>query len=338
MIAVGLYKKPAPRALAYLGPESTYVQLSSSLTWNNMKGIRNRFKGFHSTKTFSLVITPTSQILVPVLAFSLPKTKLILDLGWPISDQVGTTRTTRDKIKRVKNFIVDFIAMQLSDAVIVETNAQVERIRRKFWLNEKKIRRIYTSLDETTWKVYPKPISAIEPLLHKSSKIIVLFRGKYNKESGIEKIFELAAGLEDRFQVIIATDRLPNHQSFRPNIVVLEQFFEYSELVYLYSIADLCLGQLSADNRTAYTLPHKYVESGFFGKPYVSFECVPLQEAGLNGGLIAIKDLASVSEILKHETKSTLLAKGRLNKKYYEQHLSQESVVAAMEKLIKQVV
>jgi hypothetical protein len=119
---------------------------------------------------------------------------------------------------------------------------------------------------------------------------------------------------------------------------VLEGFLEYSELAYLYSIADLCLGQLSTDPRTAHTLPHKYAESGFFGKPYLSFEYPPLQEECPNGGLIAIKNIADISEVLRQETKSTLLAKGKINRKYYEQHLSQKVIIAAMEDLFKKAI
>jgi hypothetical protein len=276
--------------------------------------------------------------LLPVLAIALPKSKLILDLGWPMSNQVGISRKVNALIKRIKNHIVDFTAMQISDLLIVETNAQAQRIRDEFWVSKKKIKRVYTSLNESIWNVEPKRINLVASSLNESKEIILLFRGKYNKESGIEKILEFASNLNDNFRVIIATDKLPLGNSHLSNTIVLEGFLEYSELAYLYSIADLCLGQLSTDPRTAHTLPHKYAESGFFGKPYLSFECPPLQEEGPNGGLIAIKIIADISEILSQETKFTLSAKGELNREYYEKYLSQKVVTAAMEELFKKTI
>lgn len=338
MIAVGLYETPPPRALTYLGPESEYFQLSPSLSFRNIRSLRKRFKDMYYTETFNLVVTPTSQILVPLLAIAVPKSRLILDLGWPMSDQVGISRKVNALIKRIKNHIVDFTAMQMSDLLIVETNAQARRIRDKFRVSKKKIRRVYTSLNESTWSVNPKSINQVASSLTESKKIVIFFRGKYNRESGIEKILEFASSLKDKFQVIIATDKLPSGNFDLSNTIVLEGFLEYSELAYLYSIADLCLGQLSADPRTAHTLPHKYAESGFFGKPYLSFEWPPLQEEGTNGGLIAIKNIADISEVLRQETKSTLSAKGKLNREYYEKHLSQKVVIAAMEELFKKVI
>jgi hypothetical protein len=333
LIAVGLYETPPPRALTYLGPESQYFQLSPSLCFRNVTSIRRRFSGIHCTENLNLVITPTSQILLPVLALAVPNSKLILDLGWPMSDQVGISRKVNASIKRIKNHIVDFIAMQISDLLIVETNTQVQRIRNKFWVRKKKIKRVYTGLNESIWNVEPKRINLVASFLNDSDKVILLFRGKYNKESGIEKILEFASKLNDNFRVIIATDKLPRGNILPSNTLVLERFLEYSELAYLYSIADLCLGQLSTDPRTANTLPHKYTESGFFGKPYLSFEYPPLQEEGPNGGLIGIKNIADVSEVLRQESKSTLSIKGKLNREYYEKHLSQKVVIAAMEAL-----
>ena len=140
LIAVGLYETPPPRALTYLGPESQYFQLSPSLCFRNVTSIRRRFSGMQCTENLNLVITPTSQILLPVLALAVPNSKLILDLGWPMSDQVGISRKVNAPIKRIKNHIVDFTAMQISDLLIVETNTQVQRIRNKFWVRKKKIK------------------------------------------------------------------------------------------------------------------------------------------------------------------------------------------------------
>jgi hypothetical protein len=67
---------------------------------------------------------------------------------------------------------------------------RVQRIRHKFWINEKKIKRIYTSLDESIWNVNPKAISEVETLLDKSNKIVLLFRSKYNQISGFENVFK----------------------------------------------------------------------------------------------------------------------------------------------------
>jgi hypothetical protein len=338
LIAVGLYETPPPRATTYLGSESQYLHLSPRLSFRNVRSIRKRLNGMHCTETFNLVITPTSQILLPVLAIAVPKSKLILDLGWPMSDQVGISRKVNALIKRIKDHIVDFTAVQISDLLIVESNAQAQRIRDKFWVSKKKIKRVYTSLNESTWNVDPKPINSVATSLNKSKKIVLLFRGKYNKESGIEEILEFASNLTDDFRIIIATDKLPRGNFHHSNTIVLEGFLEYSELAYLYTIADLCLGQLSTDPRTAHTLPHKYSESGFFGKPYLSFEYPPLQEEGPNVGLITIKNIADISEVLRQETKSTLSAKGKKNREYYDQHLSQKVVIAAMEQLLKETI
>lgn len=109
------------------------------------------------------------------------------------------------------------------------------------------------------------------------AKIIVLFRGKINRESGFENILGAAQILSDRAIFILAIGNKATEVRVPKNCIIINEV-TWAEMRSLYQHADVCLGQISNFKRLNYTIPHKAFEAGYFGKPYVTTLTPPLLE------------------------------------------------------------
>ena len=118
---------------------------------------------------------------------------VVLDAGWPLSDS-NQTRSSRflSKLKSIKNLLIDFLSLQLSTKVIFESPEQVRFSSEKFLLKNSKLDFVYTGVRESRFhnaNVYPpEELRGIDT----SSVDIIFFRGKYNRESGIERLINVA--------------------------------------------------------------------------------------------------------------------------------------------------
>ncbi len=220
-----------------------------------------------------LVMSPSHKI-VPFLKL-LPKTTLILDAGWSLSESsLERKKIQRRTITIIKNYILDFLSFHLAKLVILESKNQVRYVRRKFVVKNSKLLQLWTGFDENQvsndlnhfyedkWKKMKQR--------HKTSQVIV-FRGKYNEESGLDNLARATLLLtKENFFFIVITDQLPNQIVFSANTIIIQEFLEWAELKEILKICDLYVGQLSFNKRLANTVPHKAFEAGYFGLPYVT--------------------------------------------------------------------
>lgn len=184
-----------------------------------------------------------------------------------LSRNAYTTIPFRKKIV----WCIDWLANRCADAVLVETPVQKEYFHSLFGVPHKKI--------------FVVPIGVDESILQyrtgkNSDRFTVLFRGRFMSEAGVKYIVEAASILAKtpiRFLIIgsgkgkIAEEVLSLIQKYNlPNLVLIDRFLSWEDLLGHMSSADVSLGQFESHERLLRTIPHKAYESFMLGLPYIT--------------------------------------------------------------------
>lgn len=275
--------------------EKSFYQLSKGffIAAKELKAINDSLSGCITY----VVMSPCHLLVLPLRL--LTKRKIILDAGWPLTDGILSRGLVRSGFyKLVKNFILDLISFHLADLVLLETNAQIRRVKRMFGLSSKKMYRNFTGLNENFFKLasnLSQEFLELESRLSRQKKPLrILFRGKINKESGIETIIEAARILEEEASFVLVTGKKSKLEKLPNNCFVISDLNE-NEMCKIYEICDLALGQISNHNRLQYTIPHKAFEAGFFGKCYISPYGNGISELYSKSAIHTIEDISSKS-------------------------------------------
>jgi glycosyltransferase involved in cell wall biosynthesis len=231
---------------------------------------------FHKKNVIYFVCSPCLTISLWLKLFG--RKRIFLDAGWPLTDN---TYKSNNKIlnffKKLRIRLIEWLAFRASHLIFLESVEQANRVSLDFKLDPKKIVVGYTGLNEHEFEV-----DSIEPheligTSFKSTGPIILFRGKINEESGLDKIQDLISNLGNT-TFIICSSNLPRDFPYYDNLIRIERNVSIAEMKYLYQISDVALGQLGTSNRLTRTIPHKAFESAYFGKPYLGFNHKALNE------------------------------------------------------------
>jgi glycosyltransferase involved in cell wall biosynthesis len=175
--------------------------------------------------------------------------------------------------KLIESFLLDLLSFHSADIILVESSAQLQRTHQLFAVPKKRIKVSYTGVNE---KAFLLPSTGIyvapkikEVLSQTPEKITVLFRGRINKESGIENILAAAKILEEEAKFILVTGANKKLKNISANCFIYSNVTE-SEISEIYKKSDVALGQVSRHRRLRYTIPHKAFEAGYFGKTYIT--------------------------------------------------------------------
>lgn len=204
---------------------------------------------------------------------------IVLDAGWPLSDANFTRKSAFSEIIQViKNYCVDFVSFHSCHLVLLETNQQINHVSRKFLVRKTKLVRNFTSFNEIQFEKCAKAIrSELFPKKINGERWI-LFRGKWNLESGLNNLLEAVQFLDPGIKLVIATDRELDVLNKADNVCVISKRLSESEIKFLYEKSDITLGQLSTHARVARTIPHKAFEAAYFGRPYLTTESPAIRE------------------------------------------------------------
>lgn len=230
----------------------------------------------------SIIVVMSPSHKITILARLIVRCPIILDAGWPLTDGILSRGLKPRAIRNlILSFLLDFISFHSSSHILVESQPQLLRIRKHYFVSSKKMSVSFTGLNET----------AFIPLVHQgrrdqtlslqlwvqSFQLVVLFRGKINKESGIDTILGAAETLIDEMAFVILTGAETSLKELPSNCFVISNVTE-SEMAQIYEISDIALGQLSNHPRLSYTIPHKAFEAGYFSKCYVTAASRGVQE------------------------------------------------------------
>lgn len=167
-------------------------------------------------------------------------------------------------------WLIDFLAVNLANLVMVETDSQVDYFRKLFWAKQKKLFRAWTGVDED--------IFYYNRYIKKPPIFTVIFRGQFLPESGVEYVVQAAKILENESINFIIHGGGQNInkikkliEELRPkNIKLMTDLLSAEELRILMQKCHLSLGQLSNHSRLERTIPHKCYESLAMRLPYLT--------------------------------------------------------------------
>jgi hypothetical protein len=173
----------------------------------------------------------------------------------------------------VKSYVVDFLAYRFSNLVSVESESQKKNTQRKFFVRKSKVFVSYTGFNEAG-------VSALnfkETELNKNPKQII-FRGKYNLESGLDFFAKASFFLNPEIRAIVVSTNLPSELKFSPNVEIISKIFSDLELAQQYKSSAISLGQLGDSHRPTRSIPHKFYESIYFEVPYLTRKSAGIKE------------------------------------------------------------
>jgi glycosyltransferase involved in cell wall biosynthesis len=256
-----------------LGANVSFIKIESTNLTKQFLKLRKSL----SRENMYVVMSP-SQYLVPFVRIFLGR-KVISDAGWSLFEGTVLARKRYGLfgLLALKTYLIDFVSSHLATKVVVESKNQAEFYSKIFLVNRSKIVVLYTGVDEDSLK---DTFSQIQlPNFYNNSKI-VLFRGKYNRESGIEVIAAATKLLiSEDVTFWILCPGLPMHIEFSKNTYVNRTYVQaHSEISAIYRSAQVTVGQMSGERRLSRTIPHKAFESAYLSKPYITAGNSGIQE------------------------------------------------------------
>lgn len=216
-----------------------------------------------------VVMSPSHVIAIWIGIFT--KHNIVLDAGWTLTESNEARVETKKNIwRKWKIQIIDLLAARYSRLILVESKQQKENYSKKTKTSINKIEVLYTGFNEISYRGIRGKCPIELSNINLTNKFVILFRGKANEESGLSKIIEFAKKYNDaNYNLIIATNKKINSEIELSNTIVINRFISQEELVYLYSISDVAIGQMGDSPRLANTIAHKVYESLFFQVPII---------------------------------------------------------------------
>lgn len=289
LIFISMYSEDYSRSAVYYAHIKDLNEFSTNFTQIKNRGLAFFEEILHFRRSVSkirehktIIVMSPSHKLVIFLKF-LPKTTVVLDAGWSLTESSVARKNSKQRILRIiKNYCIDFLSFQLSNLILLESHHQIQYVKRSFLVRQRKLATLYTGFNEkqinpTRSQIFQKKWDEIlKPYVNFQ---IITFRGKYNDESGLENLAKISLRLaNDPFLFIVITDKLPKELKFSPKTILIEEFLGWDELRVILEKSNFYVGQLSYNKRLKNTIPHKAFEAGFFGIPYITPKNPGIQE------------------------------------------------------------
>lgn len=257
------------------------------------------------------------------------RSKIIYDSGWPLIDGLKSRKFSKSKsfLDSIKLYLLDLAAYKLANLVAFESSIQRRICTKKFLIPYSKTFVSYTGFNET---LHTQGLT--EQSVVASNFYRVIFRGKYNLESGLEVLAQASWYLQPNIKLIIISPNVPKILSFSPSVEIITKRLSDADLAQYYKTSALSVGQLGNSRRIERTIPHKFYESIYFGIPYLTefspaiSELITPNNCYVYSRRGSPQDLATqISGILSNENTRKSVSKSASAK--YLQNFSQPSIV-----------
>ncbi len=257
-----------------IGIKKTYFQVPAKF----LKSVRWIIRNRDSFKKLDVLVVMSPCHILTLAMKIVTKKPVVLDAGWSLTDGILSRGLKIQNLYKLPLiFAVDVISMHSADMVLVESMLQLKRVQKLFAVPLEKIKLSYTGLDESQFtENHNLSIEAInriselrEIIGQKPSSLVVLFRGKVNRESGFTSICEAAKILANEAIFIFVLGEHDLLPSDLKNVIRVSNLSPL-EMLEIYRIANVAIGQISDHPRLKYTIPHKAYEAGYFKKSYVT--------------------------------------------------------------------
>jgi len=247
------------------GTRVEFLKLDNTRLLKKFISLRKQTK-----RTDIFIVMSPSHYLTPFTRIFLGK-NTYLDAGWSLFE--GSILARRQigfmGINLIKTYSIDLIASIFAKRILLESEAQINFYCKLFLIRKSKCSVIYTGVDEDQFEVnndFPTPSDIY------GNGAIVMFRGKYTGEAGLEVLAQASKLLKDeKITFWIFSPGIPKNLGFSKNTFIFSNFIDSKRnLAKIYAEAGLTLGQLSDYPRLNRTIPHKAFESALLAKPYLS--------------------------------------------------------------------
>lgn len=276
------------------------------------------------SKDSIFVVMSPSQYLVPFVRFFLGK-NIVLDAGWSLFEGTVISRKRYGTLGSIaiKNYLIDFISSHIARKIILESNLQKSFYSKLFLVRSTKCNVLYTGLDEESFQL---DNSFETPLDIFNNSKIVLFRGKYNPEAGIEVLAEATKILsKEQITFWVFCPGLPINIDFSNNTFISREMLSKSKISKLQKSCRILLGQLAKHNRLNRTIPHKAFEAAFLATPYLTADNKGITEIFTEG--IEIECFSPGNSLaLVDKIRNLIVDHDKLNKMSYSIHEKYENI------------
>ena len=306
--------------LKKLGVDCQWFDISSL---GDLRVISEELKVLRKTG-YKVVVTSPSHIIV-LWYFLLFRMRPVLDAGWPLIDGVIVSRK-QTGILGLKAILIDNFSFLFSRLILIESQSQLNRCRRLFPFYQKKFFVLMTGVDENRFENTEPTDNHVET--NSRSIFQVLFRGGPQDEAGLDVLQKglLDGNFDNRIKFKIIS-RGFNPTKLASSVETISELVPDEYLIRAFNESDLVLGQLSSHKRVGWTLPHKFFESAYFGKPYLvsrQGEMVSLVDKGIVFGFDPGNAVALFEKIIEISSRPELAkASGGLLKDWYFKNASQ---------------
>lgn len=317
--------------------DKEYVQLSERFSRYSSELFRMRAK----FNDFDYIVVMSPCHILAIILRMISRKAILLDAGWPLTDGVFSREMNLRKLPHlIKVWLIDFLAFHSATHVFAESKIQSNRISKNFFIKKAKISIVLTSLVEEFFR----PTKAISEECWKIKRVIselgkpttIIFRGKINKESGIEIILSAAKLLENEAAFILVTGSNDVITKDTANLIQVSNI-SFSDMTFLYGLSDISIGQVSENKRLAYTIPHKAFEAAFLGVPYISSKAAGIMEFfGEDGAIYLDKSSpGALVECIRSVSNPGIRRDYAVKmREIYESSASQEITNTELEKLV----
>jgi glycosyltransferase involved in cell wall biosynthesis len=306
--------------LKKLGVDCRWFDISSL---GDLRAISEELKVLRKTG-YEVVVTSPSHIIV-LWYFLLFRLRPVLDAGWPMVDGVIVSRK-QTGILGLKAILVDNFSFLFSRLILIESQNQLNRCRRLFPFYRKKFFVLMTGVDENRFENIEPTDNHVET--NPRDIFQVLFRGGPQDEAGLDVLQKglLRGSFNNRIKFKIISRGFDSAKL--PSFVeTISKLVPDEYLIQAFNESDLVLGQLSSHKRVGWTLPHKFFESAYFGKPYLvsrQGEMVSLVDKGIVFGFDPGNAVALFDRIIEISSSPELAkASGGFLNDWYLKHASQ---------------
>lgn len=314
-------------------PNLNLIQLNSKNLIIQILKLKKKF----SRDSIFIIMSPSQYLAIPIRI--LLSKNIVTDFGWSLYEGTRISRGVTG-IPAIKSFLIDFFASKFSKYVVLESKEQVNFFSTLFKTNRDKCRVVYTGLNEKDFFLNDKFKTPVD--IFSNSKI-VLYRGKYNPEGGLEILAETTKILEaEDITFWVFTPGLPNSITFSKNTIIDRSYYSPDIIAKIQSACTISLGQLANHERLSRTIPHKAFEAAYLSKPYITGRNKGILEVFNEGTEILCfnpgdcYDLANkITNVINN--KHLINTLGIKMKQKYNQELSQSILSEKFLKVIKEL-
>jgi glycosyltransferase involved in cell wall biosynthesis len=278
---LGIYKNPLPRDRVYLrGFKERGIDIVECIDSSRflIKFWKLFLKHFKIQKDYDfMMVGYLANIMVP-FARLITRKKILYNALNPMYEAMVLDRETKNVLKIMYYWLVDFLAFRFADIILVESEEQKRFIVSKFKAPEKKVFKVYTGVLDNVF--YP------DESIKKVDKFQVVFRGGFLPATGVEVILEAANILknEEIKFLIMGRGQLENKikgmikDYSLNNLELITEFLDTKVLREKILSSHVFLGQFSNYSRLDRTIQNKTFEALAVNMPYLTRDSISNRE------------------------------------------------------------